>query len=245
MESQKRFWEIDSLRGIAIISMIIFHALCDLAFFGDFRFKLYSGLLLYFQRFIAITFIFLVGVSLNISLARINPSKRAFLKYLKRGLTIFGWGLVITLVTWLFLKDGFIIFGILHFIGLSVILAYPFLRLKYSNLFIGILLIALGICLREFLFDFKWLMWLGFTPMGIYTVDYFPLLPWFGIVLIGIFFSKVLYKEGKRAIALPELGSYFGIRQLQFLGRHSLFVYIAHQPLLIALLAALGIIEIL
>ena len=136
------------------------------------------------------------------------------MKYLMRGLKIFSYGLVITLVTWIFLREGFIIFGILHLIGISIILAYPFLKLRFQNLFLGILLIFFGICLQRFTVDSYWLIWLGFTPSSLYTIDYFPILPWFGVVLIGLFFGNLLYPSYKRRFNLIDLSNFSFIKLL-------------------------------
>ena len=122
------------------------------------------------------------------------------MKYLQRGLKIFGLGLIITLATWIWPGEGFIVFGALHCIGISIILAYPFLRFRYQNLLLGIILISIGIILKNFTFDFYWLLWLGFTPSTFYTVDYFPLLPWLGVVLIGIFVGNIIYPNFKRRL---------------------------------------------
>ena len=111
-----RYWEIDFLRGVAIIMMIVFHAIFDFTFFSSYEIDLQSGFWWLFARITASIFIFLVGISLTLSYSR----KKEFSKYLYRGTKIFSWGLVITLVTWIFLSQGFIAFGILHFIGLSI-----------------------------------------------------------------------------------------------------------------------------
>ncbi|VUT26625.1 MAG: hypothetical protein MOIL_01641 [Candidatus Methanolliviera sp. GoM_oil] len=193
---EKRFWEIDFLRGLAIIMMVVFHLLYDLTYFGGFNFNLHSGFWLYFARATATIFIFLVGVlltpSFSISKKIQNLRKKLYLKYLKRGLRIFSWGLIITLMTWIFLRDGFVRFGILHLIGISIILTHPFLKLRYWNLLPGIAFISLGIHLKNFTFGFLWLVCLGFMPDHFYTVD-FPNFPWFGVVLIGVFFLQIYY----------------------------------------------------
>ena len=128
-------------------------------------------------------------------------------KYLKRGLKIFSLGLLITFATWIFIPQEFIIFGVLHFIGISIILAYPFMKRKYLNLILGISIILLGIYLGNFNFNFTWLMWLGFIPNNLQTVDYFPLIPWFGVVLLGLFFGGILYKNYQRQFNIPDLSN--------------------------------------
>jgi uncharacterized membrane protein len=235
----KRFWEIDFFRGIAIIMMIIFHFFYDLKFFGFYKINLDSGFWWIFARLIATIFIFLVGISLTLSYSRAKKNKtnnKLFTKYLIRGLKIFSWGLFISLITWVFLRKGFIIFGILHFIGLSIILAYPFLKFRFLNLLLGIIFILLGFYIQTITFNSYWLVWLGIIPNYLYTVDYFPILPWFGVILFGLFFGNLLYPNGIRRLKIPELSEFSFVRFFCFLGRHSLLLYLIHQPILIILL---------
>jgi uncharacterized membrane protein len=72
-------------------------------------------------------------------------------------------------------------------------------------------------------------------------VDYYPLLPWFGVTLLGIFVGRTLYPDGVSRITLPDLSSVPPIRGLRFLGQHTLFIYLVHQPILLGILFALGI----
>ena len=233
----KRFWEIDSLRGIGIILMIIFHMLFDLNYFSSAGFDLHSGIWFLLGRAAAVTFLFLVGLSLTLSYSRaLKQGKAGFSKYLKRGIWIFFLGLIITLMTWLLLPQGTILFGVLHLIGISIILAYPFLRFRNLSLLLGIILIILGVFLQTLTFDFPWLLWLGFRPLAFYTFDYLPLLPWFGVVLLGIFFGNLLYPDYKRRFRIRNLSSSPPLRVLAFLGRHSLIIYLLHQPILLGLL---------
>ena len=235
----QRFWEIDLLRGIAIIMMIIFHFLYDLNFFGIYKISLYTGYWLIYAYIGGVIFFSLVGISLSLSYNRIKnrlTKKQVITKYIQRGLKIFGLSMVITLGTWIYLINGFIVFGALHCIAVSILLSYPFLKLRYPNLILGIILILCGIILKNFSFDFYWLLWLGFSPSTFYTVDYYPILPWFGVVLLGIFVGNVLYPEYKRKFRLKNL-SYLRITKiLSFLGRHSLVIYLIHQPIMIGII---------
>ncbi len=245
---KERFWELDSIRGLAIIMMITYHFLYDLTFFGIYPFEVYSGFLWYFARITAFTFVFLMGVSLTLSSTRAEMTGYyneggLFKKYLKRGLKIFSLGLIITLVTWIFIPQEFIIFGVLHFIGISIILAYPFLKRKYFNLFFGLTMILMGIYLGNYTFDFNWLVWLGFIPNTLQTVDYFPILPWFGVVLVGLFFGRLLYKNYQRQYKIPDISKSYFVRGFSFLGRNSLIIYLIHQPVLIILLYFLGVVN--
>lgn len=244
----KRFWEVDFLRGIAIIMMVIYHLIYNLSYFGVYNIKANSGFWLYFARTTAIIFISLVGVSLTLSFSKATKTslkeKKLFLRYLSRGLRIFSWGLIITLVTWVFLREGYVVFGILHLIGISIILAYPFLRFPSWNLLIGILLIFLGLYLKGLTFNFYWLVWLGFKPAYFYTVDYFPLLPWFGVILVGLFFGNLFYPDYSRKFYLHDFSDFSIIKSFCFLGKHSLFIYLIHQPLIIVFLYLFGLVNI-
>jgi uncharacterized membrane protein len=151
--------------------------------------------------------------------------------------------MVITLVTFILSPRDPIVFGILHSIGLSIILAYPFLRRKFTNLVLGLVFVAIGISLRGIGFGVPWFLWLGFQPANYVMRDYRPLLPWFGVVLLGIFVGNLLYEQGRRCFALPDLSGLSPVRLLALLGRHSLAIYLVHQPVLLVLLVALGIVD--
>jgi uncharacterized membrane protein len=235
---KERFWEIDALRGLAITKMVIFNYSFALFYLGIYTFK--EGMS--FPGWAAAVFIFLVGLSLTISYNRIKkkPKKEIYKKFFLRGLKIFGFGILITIITFITFPEAFIIFGILHFIGVSIIIGQFFLRFKKLNFFLGLLIIALGFYLQNFRFDFSWLLWLGFAPNNFYTFDYFPILPWFGITLLGIFFGNWLYKNGKRQFKIKDLSNFSIVKLLTFLGRKSLIIYLVHQPLLISVLLILG-----
>lgn len=232
-----RYGEIDFARGIAILMMIVFHTVFDLYFFGIVPFSVSTGFWRLFAISTAFLFVFLVGVSLSVSAANAEKklSRRNFvLKFFLRGFMIFSLGLAITVVTWLYLGNGFIIFGILHLIGISIILSVFFLRYSLINLISGIAIIISGIFI-QFYNGPVWLLWAGIHPESFYSVDYTPLLPWFGVVLIGIYFGKKVYPGGKRASS-PGLLQYFDNNAISFLGRHSLLIYILHQPVIIVVI---------
>jgi uncharacterized membrane protein len=236
----ERFWEIDFLRGIAILMMITYHLYFDLNYFGVITTNLYSLPVLLFLYPIGTLFLLLVGISLTLSYSRTQPhltTQQLRKKFLVRGLGIFGLGLIITLVTWVYPHNGFIVFGVLHCIGLSIILACPFVRLRIPALILGFLCIIVGlILLTTVTVGYPWLLWLGVVPFNFVTLDYFPLLPWFGVVLIGIFLGNSLYKNNTRTIPLNDYSKFSAIRGLCFLGRHSLIIYLLHQLVIIGLL---------
>lgn len=238
-DKNERFWEIDFLRGVAIIMMIIYHILFDLYFFDIVKINLYSLSFHLFLYPIGTTFLLLVGISLTLSYSRIKnilSEKEIEFKFLKRGIMIFTLGLILTVFTWFFLGSGFILFGVLHCIGLCIILSIPFLKYRFFNLSLGIILVFIGIILRAMVFDFPYLLWVGFVPRGFYTVDYFPLLPWFGVTLIGIFIGNALYVDYKRSFHITDLSNFKAVKILSFLGKNSLVVYFVHQPVILGLI---------
>jgi len=233
----KRFWEIDFLRGFAIILMVIFNYSFALSFLNictiDGGWAYWS----LFPRFIASMFISIAGLSLTLFYNQTKYYKKIF----SRGLKIFGLGILITIATFLTFPESFIVFGILHLIGISIVLGSLFLKFNKLNLFLGLLIIALGLYLQNFAFDFPWLLWLGFAPNNFYTFDYFPILPWFGFFLLGMYFGNSLYEKGKRKFKIKDFSNNSPFTRLfSFLGRNSLKIYLLHQPLLIIILLILG-----
>jgi len=238
----ERYWEIDIVRGIAVVTMIIFHAAFDLNFFGVLPLNVSSGFLRMLAYLTASTFIFLVGLSFTISYARASErlaGRDLTLKYVRRGLTIFGYGLVITAVTWFFLPNVYIVFGILHFIGVAILIAPLFARFGATNLILAsIACLVAGYATNAI--PGPWpLLWLGTHPESFASLDYVPLLPWFGLVLAGMAFGHLYYPDGRRGFVLttrePRLA-----HPLSFLGRHSLLIYFLHQPILLLLTAFLA-----
>jgi uncharacterized membrane protein len=82
-----------------------------------------------------------------------------------------------------------------------------------------------------------WLLPLGIHPPTFWSVDYEPIFPWLGIVLIGMGLGEYLYPEGLRSFTLPQIPEMV-VRPLAFLGRHSLIIYLIHQPIIILIIAA-------
>ena len=239
-----RFWEVDLLRGVAIVLMVLYHLVFDLNYFAVYDIDVSSGFWLAVARAAASLFLLLVGLSLTLSHSRarlLGQEDRFRLRLLKRSAWILGLALGITLVTHLFICRGFIVFGVLHLIGLSLLLAYPFLRMHKANIIFGLLFIILGIYLQNISVSFPWLLWLGLAPADLYSVDYFPVFPWFGVILVGMGLGSQLYPGYRRRIPVPDLSCQAFVKSLGFLGRNSLAIYLVHQPVIIALLYLSGV----
>ncbi len=239
MGTESRFPEIDAARGVAILMMIVFHTVFDLNFFAILPVEIATGFWRYFAMATASLFLVVAGISLVVSHARATAHLAGFAlaqKYLRRGAGILALGLLITLATWLYLQKGFIIFGILHLIGVSVMLSVLFFRFGKYNILLGLLCIAGG-SVTGSIHGPLWLLPFGITPDSFTSVDYTPLFPWFGAVLVGMGAGDILYAGGIRRFAVPCLPDFFPWK-LTFLGRHSLVIYLVHQPVIILLLAA-------
>jgi len=224
----ERFWEVDFARGIGILMMLASNFVTDLQYFAN-----YSAHETFWWLFAIATasiFLLVVGVSLNLSYSK----DAKFNKFLNRGGFIFALGAIITVVTWIFVPEDFIRFGVLHLIGLSIIIAYPFLKLdKKFALAAGAAVILIGFLVAKLTAATNHLLFLGLTTANFSSLDYFPLFPWLGVVLIGVFLGKYLYPEGKRSFDVSDIRF---SKQISFLGKNSLAIYLIHQPIFLTLL---------
>lgn len=224
---------IDSLRGIAVVLMVIYHFCYDLTYFRVIIFDFHHDLFwLGLRSFIVTLFLGLVGISLYLAHhKRINwkaANKRLFI--------LLGCSLLITLVSYFLFPGRTIVFGILHFISLASLLALLFVHHPVFSLITGVGLIILGNTFAHSVFNHIWLHWIGLTTQRPKTEDYVPLLPWFGVVLCGIMIGYFLLntKAGQRILGSNNMIAHS--RLLKWSGRRSLWIYMLHQPVLFALL---------
>lgn len=237
--------EVDALRGVAILMMVLYHLLWDLQGLGSFAIDVYRGFWHYFQLTTASLFTGIVGVSLVLryqSLAQ--HGQPTYAPFLQRGVQIFSWGIVVGIVTYLFEPSFYVRFGILHLIGFAVIVAWPFLRCYWLNLVLGLGLLVLGRFIPMGGLDIAWLDWLGLDATPRPAFDHFPIIPWLGLPLLGIFLGKTLYRNGARPFAAATWPEWGPVRLLRLLGQNSLLIYLIHQPILITVLTLLGLISL-
>lgn len=234
-----RFIELDILRGLAIFFMIGLHILWDLDYFHilPLNTSLYR-----FNLFVPVMFFLLVGICLAVNDNRNQHSikKSRYSHTIQRGLWIFILGMILTLISSLILPERPIVFGVLHCIGLSIIISLPFLRFKTYNLVFAFGFIGLGLLFGTVTFTNPTIlqMALGLHQADVwrYTIDYFPLLPWIGVTLLGVTLGNILYKGNERRFTFPELSHYRPVKAFSWLGQHSLIIYLIHQPLITAAL---------
>lgn len=225
--STRRLALIDTLRGLAIVMMIAYHASFDLNYYGwihqDFN---NSPLWLSLRSGIVSLFLLLVGIS-----QVLNAQRADMRSFWRRQARLFLACIAVSLGSYLMFPKSFIFFGILHFILLSSFIGRYCVRFYYANLFAGLLFLVAGIYFSSSLFNAPLLQWIGFMTYKPYTEDYVPLFPWLGVVLLGIFFGKLLINTSPLNITNN------GINSLSRAGRHSLVIYLLHQPILLGLLS--------
>ena len=216
---KQRIWELDALRGLCILFVIGLHLMFDLQLP-----LLQHPAMVIFNAAVGISFVVLSG--LCVTLGR---------RPVRRGLQVFGCAMVITLVTWGMAKLGFlhptliIRFGVLHLLGLAMILWPLFRKLPTWLLAVlGGVILALGYWFKTMTVTVGWLFPLGLMAPGFSSGDYFPLAPFLGWFFLGAVLGRKIYGE-KRSI-FPDFSKNFAF--FCFCGRHSLLLYLLHQPIL-------------
>lgn len=212
-------------RGTAVALMLAYHFCFDLNYFGvvNIRFQA-EPFWLGFRSLIVNCFILAVGASLRLS-TRNGLRPRAFIR--RQCLLGLAAGMV-SLGSYLIFPFTWIAFGVLHFIFVARILGLLFLPYKNLNLGFAALFILAGLLFQHPLFDHPWLHWMGMMTHKPFTEDYVPLLPWFGVLLLGLYLGRVLFDSPGRLSgrAVPPTAAW-----LAWMGRYSLIIYLVHQPL--------------
>ena len=228
-----RFQLVDALRGTAIIMMFSFHFSFDLNYFGFIQTDFYHNpFWLDYRILIVSTFLSVMGMSLYLA----HHKGLQTHKYLRRLAVLLACAGLVSLGSYLAFPHSMIFFGILHFIAVATILGLPFVRLYWTNLFLGVAIIVIGSRFHHPFFDQAPWQWVGLMTHKPITEDYVPLFPWFGVVLLGIFFARWAY-TGQHFAPFSHWRSQLAVVSgLRFAGRHSLLIYMVHQPIFIGVL---------
>ncbi|MEK7563377.1 MAG: heparan-alpha-glucosaminide N-acetyltransferase [Patescibacteria group bacterium] len=230
ISSQHRYPEIDLLRTAAILGMIVYHTVYDLSeFYGWDIDPMRTGWWI-FARSTAILFLLVSGASNTIANSR---SETIWRRTLMRAGQILTAALVVTAATYFIDASTYIRFGILHCIAVSVFVLPLFRKFRQWNVPLGCLMIVLGYAAAEMHINTSLLLPLGLMPPNFASLDYFPLLPWFGVVLIGSAFADFLYIHKEfPGMRLPPFASALCSR----VSHWSLIVYLVHQPIILLIL---------
>lgn len=233
---------LDTIRGITLLSMILYHTCWDLVFLFGKRIPGYTGTGGYvWQQSICWTFILLSGFCWSLGH-----------HHLKRGLLVFGSGILITVVTLLAMPESRVVFGVLTLIGSCMLLLIPIekfllkirteaglagsflLFLLFRNVNTGYLGFEKWNLLRlpDSFYRNLLTTYLGFPQRGFFSTDYFSLLPWFFLFVTGFYLYQLVQKKGM-------MGKLFSWRVPVFdvIGRHSLLIYLLHQPVVFGILS--------
>lgn len=242
--NKKRYEKLDGIRGFALINMIAFHTIWDLVYIYQVDWTWYQSRGAYiWQQGICWTFIFLSGFCWSLG-------RHA----LRRGLTVFLGGAVITLATLVAMPQNRVVFGVLTLTGSCMLLMCLFDRWlqKFpasAGLAVSAALFLLTRNVNEGFLGFeKWRLcrlprglyqniataFFGFPQEGFYSTDYFSLIPWMFLFTAGYFLFHLA--GGKRGMAFLENSL---LRPAEWLGKHSFGIYMVHQPVIYAILEIL------
>ena len=233
---RRRYQVLDTIRGCALASMMLYHAAWDLVYLFGADWPWYHGFAAYvWQQSICWTFILLSGYCFALGRHQ-----------LRRGLTVFFCGALITAVTWTLMPENLVLFGVLTLLGSSTLLANGFqgllqrvppraglagsflLFLVFRDVndgclgFEGARFFRFGDGARDLGTAF-----VGFPPADFFSTDYFSFLPWFFLFLTGYFLFRLRPEEPREIRRVPLITA---------MGRRSLLLYMLHQPVIYALL---------
>jgi len=219
--SKNRIWEIDMARGILVILMIILHILFNLEYFYGIPVNYSYGIINVLRNICATFFIIISGISTFFSRSSI-----------KRGLMFFSVAIIITLATYIFNSEEYIVFGILHMISICMLIS-PVLK-KLSKHWLFVLLVALiliSIVISDIQVKNNYLFMFGLRNKNFNSLDYYPLLPWSLFFVAGILLGKTIYRDKKSIFSFQVKDNLINL-----IGRHSLLVYVVHQPVILAIM---------
>lgn len=236
--SPHRLHLLDEYRGLVILNMVAYHAIWDLVYIFGHRWQWYASEGAHiWQQFICWSFILLSGFCWQMSR-----------NHLKRGLLVFAGGIVITAATLLFMPDSQVIFGILTLLGSAMLLMIPchkvlqkippvvgsisafllFLFTRFINHgYLGIGTFWTITLPREWYANLI-TTYLGLPEPGFYSTDYFSIFPWFFLFVTGYFIYGIYAMHGNTLIKFLQKSI---CPLLGWIGRHSLVIYMLHQPI--------------
>jgi uncharacterized membrane protein len=233
--SGERMALIDVARTVALLGMAVFHFAFDLELFGWLEpGTTVTGGWAVFARLVAGSFLFLSGVSLVLA----HGTAIRWPGVWRRLGKLVAAAALVSAGTYVAFPQAFVFFGILHSIALCSLIGLAVIRLP------GVALLALAVAVvvvdrtvaLEAL-NSRWLAWTGLNAVNPWAVDFVPVFPWLGAVLAGMGAGKLagaagLWERARTVQAGPWL------RRLAWPGRHSLVIYLVHQPVLIGLVWA-------
>lgn len=215
-----RYWFLDGMKGIAILLVILFHLLFDAQYFMGAAIDTDGFLVKTVGMVAACSFIFISGVCFALA-----NQQESFVKVLRRSAYLALFAAAISLFTYLILPAHFILFGILHFLAVAPLIAYLVIESSRATLAMSILVFGASFFLPFIWTESAHFIWLGITPEWFSSFDYFPLIPWLSLYLLGAFVGQTCFP-----VTVKDLSHLWPIKGLIFLGQRTLFLYLVHQP---------------
>lgn len=237
-EASPRFAVLDVARGLALAAMIVFHFAFDLDSLGlaaldvggDARWR-------WFARLIAGSFLALSGMSLVIAHAK----GVRWAAYFRRLAILAAAALLVTVATWYAMPREFIFFGILHSIAAASVVGLGFLLLPWPvTLICAILVLIAPDFLAGPFFDAPLLRWLGLSTVTPATLDFEPVFPWLSAFLAGMALAQLALPRFAKSTTAAWHPRHLPGKALAFAGRHSLAIYLLHQPVMFGALSLLA-----
>lgn len=235
-----RYIEIDFFRGMAILMMIIFHTSFDLNLFKITQLPIFTNpFWLVYRESGVFMFLSISGFCLYLEHRSKIRWKRFWIRFGKLILA----GSLITFATHYYDPPRTIWLGILQFFALASLFGLFFLRYYRLNLILGVLIIALGFIgnaneAQNFMgFAFTWL---GFGTMHLHTLEIFPMIPFFGYFLVGMFMGRYFLEDENREYLIVNLSPQnSSVKFVSFFGKYSLIIYLIHQPIILGIISLL------
>ena len=220
LKENKRYYLLDSLRGISTVSMVAFHLCYDIFMMYGLNTSWYFyPMTAVWERSICVVFILLSGMCLNFSG-----------KGIKRGVLLNLAGFAVTCVTVIAEPNQAVWFGVLNLIGCSMmivsVLSDNLKKISPLSGFFGPYIVKLP----DFLYSCKYLAFLGFPSSDFVSADYFPIIPWIFLFTAGFYLWNFIKDK--------NLAKYFEFKIPLFdkIGKYSLWIYLAHQPVIMGVL---------
>ena len=225
MGTGKRIWELDAVRGIAILAVLVVHAFYYLDRSSSLIIT-WSGFSLWVKQYAGVFFVILSGLCASLGT-----------KSTRRGWIVLACGFILTAATSILFLCGIesesilIQWGVLHLIGFSMLVYGLFRKLPDGLLLvISLAVIVIGYYLYfNVRVESRWLFPIGLRPDPFYSMDWFPIFPHLGWFLLGSLIGKCLYKN-KESLLNWKFSKSSAAKFLCFCGRNSLIIYMLHHP---------------
>jgi len=222
MTSGQRHAEIDMLRAIAIVLMVLFHLVYDLKEFAGININYQDPVWFLIGKTSALLFIFISGLASGFSKSPV-----------RRGFKVLLYGMGITIVTYLAMRDMYVRFGILHFLGVTMIFS-PLLYSLSSQILWALAGASalLGFGLKRIVLETSLFLPFGLMYKDFSSIDYYPLFPYISVTFLGILAYRHLYARRSKPLCIFQLN----LKPILWLSRNSLVIYLVHQPIILLII---------